>query len=397
MKDYLQKFLFLIVFVFFFILAVGYTSGDYFYASGNYFYKKIDSSGANRPEPRCPCDVDSKETDCPDSFTTSIYIGDICYDQYERNNTKRSIVYQLFNRDPTGWHDGNYGTVDANNCLVYGWAYDPDSPNDPIRIHIYVGGPAGSSAPVYQTWAYRYRPDLCSGPNALCNVGFEFALPSQYRDGVSRSIYVYAINAQGGNNPLLNGSPKSLACKPSSPPPPTLNVSCSVSPNPANTDQQVTFTADATGGTGSYSYSWSGACTGNSQTCQKSFSSAGTYTATVNVTSGSQTKSASCNVTVNQSSLPLQVSCSAFPNPVRVSESVRFVANVSGGSGSYSYSWSGACTGSFSECMKTFSLKGDYTAFLNVTSGSQSQSTFCSVQVISNLPIVITLPAVESL
>jgi hypothetical protein len=82
----------------------------------------------------------------------------------------------------------------------------------------------------------------------------------------------------------------------------SLTVSCYASPNPADVNETVTFTANATGGTGSYIYSWSGACTGSSQTCQKSFSSAGTYTATVNVTSGSQTKSASCSVTVQSSS-----------------------------------------------------------------------------------------------
>ena len=79
-----------------------------------------------------------------------------------------------------------------------------------------------------------------------------------------------------------------------------LQVSCSASPNPANVNQTVTFTANVTGGVGSYSYSWSGACTGFSSTCSRSFSSAGTYTATISVTSGNQTQSASCSVTVNQ-------------------------------------------------------------------------------------------------
>ncbi|GIW67614.1 MAG: hypothetical protein KatS3mg096_482 [Candidatus Parcubacteria bacterium] len=79
-----------------------------------------------------------------------------------------------------------------------------------------------------------------------------------------------------------------------------LQVSCSASPNPANVNQTVIFTANVSGGNGSYSYSWSGACSGSSSTCSRSFSSAGTYTANITVTSGNETKSASCSVTVNQ-------------------------------------------------------------------------------------------------
>ena len=79
-----------------------------------------------------------------------------------------------------------------------------------------------------------------------------------------------------------------------------FNVSCTAQPNPANVNQTVTFRANVSGGTGSYSYVWSGACSDNSATCLRSFSQPGTYVANVVVTSGNQTKSASCSVVVNQ-------------------------------------------------------------------------------------------------
>jgi hypothetical protein len=224
------------------------------------------------------------------------------------------VLAHSSNRTPVGWHDGNVGIVTADpvNCKVFGWAYDPDGGN-PINVHIYIGGPTGGNIPAIVVRADRSRPDVCNSvPGAPCNAGFEYSLPSQYYDGISRSIYVYGIDAQGGTNSLLMGSPKTLACQPSSPP-------------------------------------------------------------------------------------PLQVSCSASPNPAKVGELVNFVSNVSGGSGNYIYSWSGACIGSSSSCMKTFSLIGNYDVFLTVTSGSQTRSTSCSVEVISNLPTVVTLPAVESL
>jgi hypothetical protein len=93
----------------------------------------------------------------------------------------------------------------------------------------------------------------------------------------------------------------------------------------------------------------------------------------------------------------LFVSCYASPNPANVNQTVSFIAVVSGGIGSYTYHWSGACIGNSSVCYKSFSVAGVYTAYLTVTSGSQFQSTFCSVRVNANLPTVITLPAVESL
>jgi hypothetical protein len=94
---------------------------------------------------------------------------------------------------------------------------------------------------------------------------------------------------------------------------------------------------------------------------------------------------------------PLYASCYASPNPVRVGQTVMFISNVSGGVGGYTYNWSGACTGSSSVCYRSFSLAGVYTAHLTVSSGSQFQSTLCSVRVNANLPRVVTLPAVESL
>ncbi len=78
-----------------------------------------------------------------------------------------------------------------------------------------------------------------------------------------------------------------------------LYVSCYASPNPANLNQTVTFYANVSGGTGTYSYSWSGACSGFSSTCSISFSSPGTYTVNLTVTSGNQTQSASCSVNVS--------------------------------------------------------------------------------------------------
>jgi len=165
------------------------------------------------------------------------------------------------------------------------------------------------------------------------------------------------------------------------PPPPSLSVTCSANPSSIQTGQSSTFTAVPSGGVGSYVYSWSGACTGTSSNCSNTFNTAGTKTATVNVTSGNQTAHANCSVVVSQPTPNLSVTCSANPSSIQTGQSSTFTAVPSGGVGSYVYSWSGACTGTSSNCSNTFNTAGTKTATVNVTSGNQTNSATCSVSV----------------
>ncbi|MGB8815746.1 MAG: FG-GAP-like repeat-containing protein [Minisyncoccia bacterium] len=82
--------------------------------------------------------------------------------------------------------------------------------------------------------------------------------------------------------------------------PPPLTIACSVTPATANVGEPITWSVSASGGLGSYTYSWSGTdgLIGNSPNVSKTYSSSGQKTATVTVTSGSQTISASCSTTV---------------------------------------------------------------------------------------------------
>lgn len=69
---------------------------------------------------------------------------------------------------------------------------------------------------------------------------------------------------------------------------PPLVASCSVSPTSIETGGQATWTATASGGNGTYTYQWSGTnnLSGTSRTITKSYSTTGTKTAQVIVTSG---------------------------------------------------------------------------------------------------------------
>ena len=77
----------------------------------------------------------------------------------------------------------------------------------------------------------------------------------------------------------------------------------------------------------------------------------------------------------------LSISCSAFPNPVNVGQSVTFSALPFGGTSGYAYSWSGACTGSSQNCSRTFSNSGSQTATVVVVSGIETVTAGCSVLV----------------
>ena len=77
----------------------------------------------------------------------------------------------------------------------------------------------------------------------------------------------------------------------------------------------------------------------------------------------------------------LNTTCYANPNPAQEGNSVTFYSTATGGSGSYTYSWSNACTGSSQNCSNTFNNDGSYTANLSVSSGGETDTTSCSVQV----------------
>ena len=101
------------------------------------------------------------------------------------------------------------GNFDAADCTsIRGWTRDPDTTN-PINVHFYVDGPSGSGTFVGQMFADGYREDL---PFSDKNHGFNFQLPISLKNGLNHSIYAYAIDNAGGENPLLNGSPKDIKC-----------------------------------------------------------------------------------------------------------------------------------------------------------------------------------------
>lgn len=77
---------------------------------------------------------------------------------------------------------------------------------------------------------------------------------------------------------------------------------------------------------------------------------------------------------------PLQVQCYPQPLTIQAGDSATWVSNVYGGTGSYSYTWSGSdgLSGSGPSISRAYYTSGNESANLTVTSGNQTKSASCS-------------------
>lgn len=105
--------------------------------------------------------------------------------------------------------EGNFEAVSspsANQIKVEGWTADRDNISASLRVHVYIGGGAGSGAEGYEIVANKSRTDVRSwfsrqGIRAGEFYGFNNVINVK-RTG-RQEVYVYAINVGGGENVLL--------------------------------------------------------------------------------------------------------------------------------------------------------------------------------------------------
>lgn len=195
----------------------------------------------------------------------------------------------------------------------------------------------------------------------------------------------------------------------------SLSVSCYSSPSSGNIGDTIRWYASVSGGKGNYSYSWSGTdgLSSGGQSVSKTYRDSGSKSATVTVTSGNQTISQSCSNTVYiyddhrdryyddyyrdyrdnyyyrdnryydnyyYSYSPLYVSCYADRTVASTETPVTWTANVNGGNGNYSYAWYGTdmVRGYNRVNSLLYHSTGNKTAYVTVTSGSQTVTQYCS-------------------
>ena len=184
-------------------------------------------------------------------------------------------------------------------------------------------------------------------------------------------------------------------------PGPISNVSCNPKDSSGNvltsstTNTNIYWTASYSGGNSSNTYGWTGndSFTSTSNPATKTYSTIGTKSATVTVTSPLDNSSgvATCSVQIYN---PLDSSCSASPTPppdINTSTAVTWSASASGGTGTYEYSWTGTdlsvARNSSSSTVKYYSTAGTKTATVTVYSGDlTSLSRACSNSVVMVTP-----------
>jgi len=153
----------------------------------------------------------------------------------------------------------------------------------------------------------------------------------------------------------------------------------------SGTAQSVSFSQSGLpyGVSASYLSSCYPTCSKTNTLTVNSSASVGTFPITVTATGGGITRTTNYNLIVQDSYIgDLYASCYTSPNPAQINQTVTFYSNVSGGTGNYTYYWSGATYGNNSYSQKTFSSYDNYTAYLTVyDSQSRSASTSCGVNI----------------
>jgi hypothetical protein len=170
-----------------------------------------------------------------------------------------------------------------------------------------------------------------------------------------------------------------------------LAVSCRPGVTFATTGQTVEWIAYATGGTGRYNYRWDGSddLNGTSRIVNKRYNRSGTKSAEVRVTSGNRTVTHQCSPDLivglqtgypsNINSGGIQVACFADSNSARIGTPVTWIAEAAGGTGSYTYTWSGSdgLSGTASRVATSYFSAGYKTASITVYSGGLTNTVSC--------------------
>lgn len=169
------------------------------------------------------------------------------------------------------------------------------------------------------------------------------------------------------------------------PPPPPLNVSCSANSASAIVGVNVSWTAYPIGGNGVYTYSWSGTdgLIGNGRIATGSYQNPGNKFAVVSVSSGGQSIQRQCALPISvyvPIPVPLSARCFADRTSAVTGTGVKWTVVANGGSGLYTYSWSGTdgLYGSAKSIYKTYyNLGRKYASVIVYSSSGEALTLNC--------------------
>ena len=235
--------------------------------------------------------------------------------------------------------------------------------------------------------------------SALVNELVKIAVNKVF-DTSSTPSYNYSQAIAGNNNPSYLASSV-----------PTVNCSANNSQIDTNNPQaNITWTGVASGGSGNYTYSWSGDASGSNPTVTNIYTTTGIRNSTLTVTdtSSGHSSSASCSSNVYG---PITSSCSGSVTTGKTTDdmnakiaylntqqaiiaaggtsntdninTVTWYANVSGGSGNYTYSWSGDASGSGQSIIDAYNTTGTKNGKITIYDNSSTaiSTATCSMNI----------------
>jgi hypothetical protein len=280
--------------------------------------------------------------------------------------------------------NGNSATSDPVSLIVNGplSAKPAVSPNpiDQGQATTFAANASGGTPPYSYSWA---------------------GLPPGCPTSGGANVYCASVTASGSFtvtvtvNDSSGGSTQASATLTVNPP---LAVTVTITPPSVSVGQTAWVNASATGGSGSYAtYSYSGLPPGcasaNAGAVQCTPSGAGSFsiTATVHDSIGGSATSSPVTMTV---SAGLAVGVSSAHNATDVGRPVTLNATVSGGSGPYSYAWSGlppGCSaGSVPSVTCTPSSTGSFAVTVAVTDSAGHQATSPAFSLVVNTAPSVT-------
>ena len=188
-----------------------------------------------------------------------------------------------------------------------------------------------------------------------------------------------------GSVTLASGDSKTCTVVNDDNPPGAFDGVCAVTPSTGGVGSSFAWSASATGGTGSYTFSWSGTegLSGTSASVNKSYASGGTKTGSVVITSGSQSVTKDCSVVVTVTETAFDGVCSVSPSSAFIGDAITWNASATGGTGTYTYSWSGDgnLSGTAANVSNTYSSAGTKLGTVEMTSGTNTTTKTCSVSI----------------
>jgi len=224
---------------------------------------------------------------------------------------------------------GNFDEVRSSDGVVRGWSYDPDNSSASNTVQIFFDGAVGVGTQISSDATSVSRSDVNSTYGVTGNHGFEFTVPTSYRNNVSHSVYIYGIDINDSTkSTLLTGSPKSFTLAPPATAP--AISSFTASPTSITSGSSSTLSWSVSGSSPILSINQGvGTVTGTSRSVSPTTTT--TYTLTASNSAGTVTSTVT--VTVNAAIIaPAISSFTASPASITSGSSSTLSWSVSGSS-----------------------------------------------------------------